>query len=230
MARMLLINPAAPPSKRKPKEARKMKKSRSRAQKAATSRLVALNKSTQAPKKRKENPIARARSPLKFSVPGSAGSASRSHRRANPIGLSKYGVMQMGKTAVTAAVGATALDYAWANLPIPAEWKIGALKNPVKAAGAVVLGMIAQKVTNARTAETMTVGALTVIAHDAIREVLGNVAPGVKLDGMGYYSAGQVMGEYVTAPQMLAAPSTMGEYVSGISPDLRAQAEGYSYY
>lgn len=212
------------------------KKRRSAAQKAATRRLVALNKSRRAAptkaKRRRPNPIRGAvKSRFTAAPRGRANTRRRNpiRRRRNP--LTKAGIMGMVRQAAMAATGAVALDYAWANLPIPTEWKVGGLKHAVKGAGAIVLGLLAEKVVNKRTAETMTIGALTVIAHDAMREILGTVAPGVALDGMGYYGAGQVvngMGEYMSLP----AP-TMGEYMSqnvSMSPDAMAQMQGFSYY
>lgn len=220
------------------------RKKRTAAQKAATRRMIAANRAARkAPAKRRKNPMrvayagraptGGARGRVRFRNPIGSRRMKSVRRRRNPI--QTRGIMGLVRQAAVAATGALALDAAWAYLPIPADWKIGALKHAAKGAGAIVLGMLAGKIVTKATAEKMTMGALTVILHDAARDVLATSVPGLKLDGMGYYSAGQVvngLGEYVGASAMpsLAAP-TMGEYMgAGISPDARAMMDGYSYY
>ena len=108
--------------------------------------------------------------------------------------------------AFTSASGALALDLIWGFLPIPANLQMGPLRYLAKGAGAIGMGMLASQVVKKSTAEQMATGALTVIIHDAMREVTQNMLPAVPL---GYYSAGQPVGEYVNGL------GGMGEYMPG---------------
>jgi hypothetical protein len=94
----------------------------------------------------------------------------------------------------------------WGFLPIPANLQMGPLRYLAKGAGAIAMGMLAGNVVNRQTAQAMSTGALTVIIHDAMREVTQSVMPSVPL---GYYSAGHPvngMGQYVNG---------LGEYMPG---------------
>jgi len=206
------------------------RKRRSAAQKAATRRLVAANRSRRKPARRK-NPI-KGSTPRRTAMTRPARTSSRApvrvtRRRRNPI-RSSGKVMDLVRQAGIAASGALALDIAYGYLPIPAELSAGGLKHLVKGAGAIVMGMVAKKVVSAQTANNMTIGALTVILHDAMRSAVSSVAPSIQMDGMqglGYYSPGAVMGQYLSAPAQMAG---LGEYMNQ-SVDSRANAE-YNYY
>lgn len=186
------------------------KKRRTAAQRAATKKLVALNKRrAKGGVKRKRNPIHR--------------KTSRVTRRRNPI--RRAGVVNnIVMPAVTAASGALALDIAWAHLPLPANIKSGNLKYAAKALGAVGLSMAAGMVVNKRTADAMGIGALTVVAHQMARDLLSRTVPALKMDGMGYYSAGMPMG----SPE-----DNMGLYVNGQNANMglyvNGTENGYSY-
>lgn len=241
MAQMLLVNPALPPSKRrKPaKSTRKaranpMKKRRTAAQKAATRRMVAANKARRKTPRRRKNPVIGKRAPSRsvvrvvsraapsrsapaFGVRRNIGATSRRRRR-NPIAAKgmQARVMELLKSASVAAVGALTLDVAWAYLPIPASWKIGGVKHLAKGVGAIAMGYVAEQVTDKATARRLSEGALVVILHDAARDLLTQVAPGVKMDGMGYYTAAPVsMGMYSQGalPSPVRGGGVMGEYV-----------------
>lgn len=244
MAKMLLINPMLPPSKRgraKPAKKRGInpmaKRKRTAAQRAATRRLVAANKArrTTVGKTRKAPSRKRRANPLRAAGRASYGGRAMAvtRRRRNPVN-SRVRVMDQVKQAAIAASGAIALDMAWSYLPVPASLNVGGVKHIAKGAGAILLGMLAGKIVSKRTADNMTLGALTVILHSAARDMITSAMPTIQMDGLGYYSAGQVvngMGEYVT-PGMIASPVNMGEYMSqNMSADQRAMAmDGMNYY
>lgn len=237
-ARMLLVNPALPPSKRKRKikpakrgNTMSRKRVRSAAQKAATRRLVAANRARRAPAKRakrRANPLALATVSRRRRNPIARARVTRRRRR-NPV-ASKGAYMDMMKQSAIAASGALVLDAAWGYLPIPANFKIGGISHVAKGAGAIVMGMLASKVVSKRTASNMTLGALTVIMHNAAREVMATALPAIRMDGLGYYSPGMVVGgmnEYVNA----LPAGGMGEYVSpNMTVDQRVAMDGYNYY
>jgi len=210
MAQLLLINPKVKPSQRKSKGVKKVaKKRRSAAQKAATRKLVALNKSKKRGKtvvkakhkKRRRNPIANVTKRRKHRAVTSHRIARRHKRRSNPI-AAKFGLGGMAKMAMSSAVaagGALSLDLAWGFLPLPDAVKLGPMRHVAKGAGAIALGILAGFVVKKETANALATGAMTVVMYNAARELLANVAPQIAL------------GEYmsVQAPQM-------GEFMSEI--------------
>lgn len=224
--------------------ATKRKARRSPAQKRATAKLVALNRSKRRPSRRRRNPIARAAAP--YRAVATMKNPVKRRRRRNPLSTVARrrvvrrrrnpitrGINAMFVPAMIGAGGALALDVAFGYLPIPANLAAGPLKHIVKAAGAVALSIIAGKVTKKSTAEAMGVGALTVIAHDMAKELVAKLAPSVKMDGvglyvhgLGYYSPGMPAG---SAQQSLPAPASMGLYVNGYSGNGLETEEGYVY-
>lgn len=216
------------------KKVRTMKR-RTAAQKAATARLVALNRG------RRKNPIRRKRRSV---ARAAAAPARRIRRRKNPIALHHRRVHRRRRNpirvkgllnslvmpALTASTGALLLDVLWAKLPIPANLKAGSLQYITKGAGAVALAMVAEKtkIVNRQTAEALGVGALTVVLHDALRGVIKNMVPSLGIGeyvggfgGLGYINAGWPAGT-LDAPNTAAAPMMgeyVGEYMSGANYD-----------
>lgn len=122
--------------------------------------------------------------------------------RSNPIrsrGLMGRVVDGQLMPAVKMAAGALAVDvgFGYLNSYLPPALSVGAVRHITKAVGAILLSVVASKFVNASTANEMAKGALTVVFHDAAKEVLGNTMPGVPL---GFYTSG-----YVTAPPRLGA-------------------------
>lgn len=132
---------------------------------------------------------------------------SRARRRRNPsarvaslgAGLGAFRPRNVQSTLMNAlpgAVGALGLDILLGYVPVPATWKAGYLGYVTKAVGAIVLGLLASKVTKASTAAKMTEGALTVMFHGILRNAVTQFAPAVPLGmylndgGMGYYGSG----------------------------------------
>lgn len=159
------------------------------------------------PRKRRRKTTAKRRT-VKRKTPARSRTVARrrasparvTRRRRNPI--RRRGIVQEHlQPALTAASGALFLDMAWGFLPIPANLQMGPLRYLAKGAGALALGMVAENVVAKSTAKQMTTGAMTVILHDALREVTQNMLPNVPL---GYYNAGMPV-------------NGMGEYVSGLN-------------
>ena len=170
MNEILLVNP---------RKRRASKKRRSPAQKAATRKLVARNrrrKNPAAPGSRRKVTRRKARRAV-----ASAPARRRRYKR-NPT-VSRRNITGLVQTAAAGAGGAIALDVALAYLPLPAMLKSGIVGKVTKAAGAIALGVVAQKtgLVKSTTARDMTVGALTVQLAGIGRELLGQFAPGVAL-------------------------------------------------
>lgn len=193
--RLLLVNPKAPPSKRKRNG--NMARKRSAAQRAATKKLVALNRARAGgtAKRRRRNPIkavAVAR-PARRARPATRAVPARRpvRRRRNPI--SAAAPMALLTAAVPGALGAVALDALWANLPLPDAIKTGYVGDLAQGAGAVGVAIAARKIVSRKMADAIGVGALTVIMHRVAKKLVGQVMPGMALgcdtgySGMGYY-------------------------------------------
>ena len=194
--------------------ARKRRTRRTAAQRAATRKLVAFNKRggkrrSPAKRKRRRNPIAKRRAYRAVRT-----TTTPTRRRRNPI---RRGIVdKLVIPAVTATAGALALDIAWAYLPLPVTIKAGPLKHVAKAAGAIGLSILAGNVVKKSTADAMGLGALTVVLHQAAKEMIQRVAPQVQMDGIGYYSAGLPVGGF---------SDNMGLYVADNAPPAMAGNE-----
>lgn len=207
MAQMLLVNPRRrkrrrKASSRKASAPRRRRRSRRRA-------------STRTVRARRRNPIRYVRR-----------SRRRSRRRSNPINLNLRSVQGQVMDAATGAAGAVALSVALGYLPIPENFKTGALAPVTKGVVAIGLGMLLANVVKGSTAARMTQGALTVILADVGRGLMTQFAPSVRLAGdgdLGYYGSGwnpnapaTMMGDYL--PDISAANSfdtSMGMYADG---------------
>ena len=212
------------PSKRtKPMAAQKRRKRRTAAQRAATRKLVAFNKRRRSgTKRRRKNPVSRRRRAYRATpVMARKRNPIRRRRRRNPITTRNI----MNKAVIPAiqgATGALALDIAYAYLPIPANIKTGPMAELVKGGSALALfGFLAPMVVKKSTADTMLVGALTVITHQAARKAIAQFAPQVKMDGMGYYSAGLPVGGYGNGN------GDMGIYVADQAPAMPVPDMGH---
>ena len=219
------------------KMARKTRKRRSAAQIAATRKLVALNKrrgKTKRRRSRRRNPVSLARS-----IPR----APARRRRRNPIRRQAYratsarirrrnpvrrGIVDTTIIpAATATMGALGLDIAWAYLPIPDTVKVGPMKYLAKAGGAIGLSYLAGMAVSKKTAETLGVGALTVVMHQAAREFISRTMPTLAMDGMGYYPPSS-MGYYNPAlPAGETSSGNMGYYPNTPSAEMGYYAQQY---
>ncbi len=195
------------------------RKRRTPAQKRATRRLVAMNRRRRNPNNNRRRAPARRRPTMRTYVANPR--RRRKARRRNPSGgrMTMRNVMNRNVVpAFQGAAGGLALDVMWGYLPIPVQFKTGMMRHIIKGGGAIVMGMIAQNLVRPGTAHALTNGALTTVMHAAMRETVAQFMPNVPLgeymEGMGYYSAGQI-----TSPQMGQVPygtplTPMGEYMT----------------
>lgn len=137
--------------------------------------------------------------------------------------------------AIPGAVGALGLDVALGFLPIPVTWKAGIPGYLTKIVGAVALGMAAGYVVNSATAAKMTTGALTVMFHGILRELVATNLPQVPLGmylrqpgvgGLGYAGSGYNPGMGMYLPDISSDDLGMDQRDLGMymNPDL---SEGY---
>lgn len=246
MAQLLLINP----------KARNMaKKHRTAAQKRATARMIAANRSRRGGAKRRSNPIA-AKRRTRRSVARRANPVALysrkmrrgSRRRRNPISLRSLGgggsYMAMFKDAAIGGAGAVAFDLIHGQIAgfLPASMRrtpgtIGA-GDAVKALLTAFLGQMGNKMTRGLSGK-MARGSLTVQARDMIATLVPATMP------LGYYTAAPVTnGTMRVGPNrrtlMTGQPSTavrgplLNRYVSGPPPLLNGRdaqmREGVSAY
>lgn len=232
MPQVLLINPS--PRKGKSQMATR-KKTRTAAQRAATAKLVRLNKSRKAGPARRARPARKATAPARrrprraapaakssrrkyarSSAPAaSAAGRTLRYRRPNPT-IGDFLTDTLLPSAVGGA-GALALDVALAMLPLPPAMKTGPMAPLIKVAGAVGLGMLAGQFMGRKTGEQVAAGALTVTIYNVARAALVRLGGG-KIPGLSMYPDGY-MAEYMSDDDALAlgyidSGQQVGEYVS----------------
>lgn len=192
---VLLINP----SRRKGSGG--SRKPRSAAQRAATKKLVALNRTH-----RTSNPSRRRRSYRAASRSTSVMHSIRRHRktrRRNPISIPHMGAIgNTLKTAAFGAVGGIAVDALMTYLPLPASLitrtdatgRTNYMYYATKAAIALGIGSFGRKILGSH-ASQLAEGALVVNIYDLMRTLmtgagmtLGYYNPGMVVRGMGAYT------------------------------------------
>lgn len=113
--------------------------------------------------------------------------------------------------AVIGAAGAIGLNIAMGFAPIPANFKTGWLGTAVKVGLAIIGGQVAGRVVGRNNGRLMTAGAITVLAYDALKQLLQTALPNVPLGeyisgymntdsggyarGLGYPNAAQYAGD-----------------------------------
>lgn len=170
------------------------KKPRTDAQIKATAKLVAANKKRHAAASKATAAPAKAK--RTYAKPKAA--PAKVYKR-NPIGNSasvKRGKGMFEENIKPAAMGAAAaigFDIVWGKLSfIPANLRAGNLKYPVKLLGALALGVVAEKYLpkqHKHHAVTLVRGPLTVIMHDAAKDMMQTMYPSLHLDA---YEADQM--------------------------------------
>lgn len=165
---------------------------RTAAQKAATRRMIAANRSKRHsnPRRRKAHKahsVARRHNPIR-----ARHHAVRHRRRRNPSALGgAHGMTGMLMAGLKGAGGAIAVNVVCNFLPaavVPAStpgvtnYQLYA----VRAALGIAMGTVGRKVLGS-SARDMAVGALTVNFHDLINSVVGTSMPGGSLHGVGEY-------------------------------------------
>lgn len=232
MPEILLVNPRR---RKRSKRARKARRrGRSAAQRAATARLLAFNKSRRsgsAPSKRRRRRGSKARRHNRSQSTGvvimskrrrSRRRGSRARRR-NPLNIQRTisGAKPILQRAFVGALGAVAVNTAMSRLfpmVLPANlqalFMTGRARYLTQGVAALALGMVAQKAgVKAATAVQMAEGSLTVTLTDAIRDFA--MQAGVPLGGVGYYLPGR---RAMAAPPAGGNPARlngMSAYVTG---------------
>ena len=203
MASLMLINPKRRKTRRK-----------------ARRNPVAAN-----PRRRRRSTRRRARRNPVAANPRRRRTVRRRARR-NP----KFSIRSIQRDAIMPAaiggVGALALDVAFGALPIPAQFKTGAMGSLAKLAGALVLGKLAGKALGAKTGEAVTVGAVTIQAYNLVKGFAKQAMPtlpmGEYISGMDaafpYYNPRPALG-YMNAGQFVPdepyyGGGQVGEYLS----------------
>lgn len=201
MPHVVLINP----STRKKGKTIMAKAKRSPAQKRATAKMLAANKSRRravsAPKvsrakpKRRAAPRAAAAAPARRARRRSRPITSRAvasqvgrqlrYRRKNPISF----VAETLAPSAIGGAGALGLDILFGVLPLPATLKASPFFPAVKVAGAIGLGMAAGMVVSKKTAGQIAAGAITVTLYNFAKGML-NKASGGKIPGLAEYISG----------------------------------------
>ena len=184
MATIALVNP----SRRKGWRKMATRKHRTAAQRAATRKLVALNRArrsgrtTHRRKARRKSSARHVTTPRRHHTNRVNPNPRRRHRarRRNPMGGMLSGAFWMGEVVPTTvgAVGALGIDVAIGYLPLPAIVQTNAMvRNVVKIAGALGLGYLAQMVTTRKTGEEVAAGAIAVTLYDMVKGFLVNSFP-----------------------------------------------------
>ena len=173
------------------------RKHRTAAQKRATAKLIAFNKSRKrtnakraAPKRRRRNPMpaVAAMNPIRKRRRSSGYSVRHvvRRRRRNPINLKPMTIL---KPAVTQAMGGVTVSFAMSYLTgfLPASLQSGYAKNAVELIAAVGLGMIGSKIVKRETAHQLAVGAATITMYNLAKSLINQAAPsiGSRLSGDG---------------------------------------------
>ena len=128
-------------------------------------------------------------------------SSVRRYRR-NPIKFSPGQFMQ--QTLMPSAIGAggaLGLDILMGFLPLPAAMKTGPMRPVIKLVGAVGIGMLAGMLTNRKTAEQITAGAVTVVLYDTLKGFVQKAMPNIPL-GENDYPALEYMSPAITVDGM----------------------------
>lgn len=189
------------------------RKTRTAAQKAATHRMVAANRSRRAtPKraaKRRSNPIANPVGIRRVKRTSARRATRRTARRSNPSARGLMGVVGgISMQALQGAGGALAINTALNYMPfLPAALSSGNGKYLARAGLAVAVGVFGGKVLPGRLAHNMAVGAMTVALHDLLLGLASDAMPTMKLGDVGDYDTG--VSAYVTG-QQFAGIGNMG--------------------
>lgn len=158
----------------------------------------------------------------------------RRRRLRNPMGgLSVRGATAAIVPAVVGAGGALALDIAMAYIPVPDSFKSGWMKTIAQLGLALGLGWVVGRFVpfvSKRNAQIGTLGALTVIAYNAIRPIAAD-AIGDKVKGLqGLSDFGDYlpsMGAYMRSPGVGAYMQPAAALLPGKSPIAARQMSGY---
>lgn len=211
MAELMLVNP------RKRKRAKKKMATRRRrtpAQKAATRKLVALNRrrataKRNPAKRRRKRPIGTRQYAKSQRTKRTPTTRLRARRRKNRVrgyypnprrrartgrGMVQNIINRQLQPAAIQASGAIGLDviYGYFGNFIPAQLNTGMMRHVTKGVVALGMGFVVSNFVKNATANEMSKGALTVVMHDAFKEALQQFMPAIPLGDVGYYNPSPV--------------------------------------
>jgi len=175
------------------------------------------------PKKRKRRKTAKRKTVAKRRKSPVARRKKTYRRKRNPARRGGFGriVQDTLMPSAVAAGGAIGLDVLMAYLPVPETLKTGPMRHVASGVGAIGMGMLASMFLKPKTAELITTGAMTVVMHNAGKEMVQRFAPNIQLascddeyDDLAYVSPGMPVGEYLNE---YVDDDGMGAYLSGIS-------------
>jgi hypothetical protein len=191
MAQLMLVNP------------------RRRRKSTAKKRRTTTRRRTAAPRRsRRRNPIAASAAPRRRRR-----RAMARVRRRNPIRARRSGMIESTlKPALMAGMGALGVNVVSGFLPIPANFLSGPVSFITRGALALGFGYVVGMMTDKKTAEQMTLGALTVVAYDALKEVASTAMPTLNLSGLNYYSPTYPAGPAAQGQMGYMVPSAGGSY------------------
>lgn len=198
MEELLLVNP-------RKRRAKSPKRRRTAAQRRATAKMIAANRS-----RRRSNPVSALANPRKRRTrrrnPVAANPRRTRRYRRNPIGGN---ITNMLTASVQGAAGAMVVNAAYNFLPLPDMLKTGVMSSVTKGALAVGLGMFGGKVLPGRVAAEMAKGALTVTMYDALKGVVDGV-----VSGLGYYTGGMTFPDVAALSVARTPAPQLSEYVN----------------
>lgn len=152
--------------------------------------------------------------------------ATRRFRR-NPS--ARAAGVSMGKMLLPAmgiGAGAVGAEILMGYLPIPANFKTGALRHVTKGAVGIAAGMIIGKVFKMkRLGNYFALGAVAIATHDFLKEIIASRASGINTSGFGQYvrPLGRQFGGmgYINP----AATARMGQYVAPLASQFGGDAQ-----
>lgn len=149
-------------------------------------------------------------------------SSSRRALRRNPriLGLNTQQITDGIMPALMGGLGALAMDFAIANVPLPASVKTSIATGPARMVARVALafgaGYAAQFVTTKSNAAKVVAGGLAVVAYDGLKNLVRGAWPTIQLgDTYDGDLSGYGLGAYDQDFPALAAIDGLGYYPTG---------------
>ena len=151
------------------------------------------------------------------------GSKKSTKYKRNPIKVGGFAgrvIDRQLKPALIQAGGGLLVDaaFGYGGQYLPPALTTGMARHLTKGLGAVLISLLVGRFIKSETANKLAVGSLTITIHDAAKEMIGTMFPGLP---MGYFSPAVVSGDrgalgyFIRKP--LALPSAGGSRLSGAS-------------
>lgn len=183
--RLVRVKAKAPAARKKPAAAAKPATAKATPAKPVRARTVAANKEGKTMAKKKTARAVAKPATRRVKRSPARRTTAKTYRR-NPLparSRAKGLVHESLKPALIGALGALAIDVVVAKLPLPESLKVGVIRYPVRAAGAIGLAMLAEKMGMRHDmAVSLARGGLTVVGYDAIKSVMRNQFPALSLE------------------------------------------------